>query len=105
MKKLSLFCVLVLSTALSFADMKAKYNNVAFPEEEIWSEAKLPLPPFPDLDNQKWQEFYVAERYANQAYLYPASLSIGKDGTVRYVLNIKTSNGVIHVIDAVIMPK
>ena len=94
MKKYILLGFLTLSTAYSFADMKAKYNDVAFPEEEVWSEAKLPLPPFPDLDSQKWQEFYVTERYQNQAYLYPASLSIGKDGTIRYVLNIKTRNGV-----------
>ena len=97
MKNMSLFCFLTLSVTLSFADMKPKYNDIAFPEEEVWSEVKLPLPPFPDLDNQKWQEFYVAERYPNQAYLYPASLSIGKDGTIRYVLNIKTSNGVDNI--------
>lgn len=60
-----------------------------------WSEEDVPLPPFPQ--EASLVQFYVSEVTTHKFYIDPTSLSVGKDGVVRYVLVVRTSGGATNI--------
>jgi hypothetical protein len=93
-------CLLCLLPPLASADIaeavgghKSVYNDVE--EKGPWTEERPQLPAYPrpaDLI-----EFYVSPTATNHFFVDGISLSVGKDGVVRYVLVIETSGGARNV--------
>ena len=64
----------------------------AFDEEPvIWREAEVLFPALPAAENM-WS-FFVSAAASNRFLVDPASLSVGGDGVVRYVLLVETPGG------------
>jgi len=64
-------------------------------EESQQTEEATTLPPYPkDAD---LIEFYVSPAATNQFFLDGTTLSVGKDGIVRYILVVKTTGGATNV--------
>jgi len=61
------------------------------PDAQKWEEEAIQLPAFPQEGNLR--EFYVSATTAHKFYIDAATLSVGKDGVVRYVLVVRTSGG------------
>lgn len=65
------------------------------PDEPVWTEEVAAPPAFPkDAD---LIQFYVSAGTPNRFFVDGATLSVGKDGVVRYVLVIRTSGGATNV--------
>lgn len=64
-------------------------------EEKPWEELPLQLPAFPRDEN--FLSFYVSPTATNRFYLDTASLSVGSDGVVRYVLLVLSDAGVRNI--------
>lgn len=65
------------------------------PDAPPWIEEEAPLPPFPVEANLR--QFYVSEVTTHHFFIDASSLSVGKDGVVRYVLVVRTSGGATNV--------
>jgi len=61
------------------------------PDAPKWAEAEAEFPAFPQEANLR--EFYVSEVTTHKFYIDATTLSVGKDGVVRYVLVVRTSGG------------
>jgi len=73
---------------------KRSNNDYTAPESEQIDEA-IVLPAYPkDTD---LIEFYVGPAATNHFFIDGSSLSVGKDGIVRYVIVIKTAGGATNV--------
>lgn len=66
-----------------------------FDEQKPWEELQAQLPPYPKAENQ--QPFYVSGIAGNEYAVDKATLSVGGDGVVRYVLTVKTRGGAKNV--------
>ncbi len=64
-------------------------------ESRPWQELELKLPPAPQPEGL--QPFYVSATTEHRFGIDPASLSVGSDGVVRYVLVIETAGGARNV--------
>lgn len=64
------------------------------PDAPQWAEAEIELPAFPQEANLR--EFYVSEMTAHKFAVDATTLSVGKDGVVRYVLVVRTSGGAVN---------
>ena len=64
-------------------------------EQKNWEEQQVELPPMPAEANLR--EFFVDARAANHFYLDEPSISVGRDGVVRYTLVVVTSGGARNV--------
>jgi hypothetical protein len=64
------------------------------PDAPKWTEDEAVLPAFPQDANLK--EFYVSAVANNKFFIDAATLSVGKDRVVRYVLVIRTSGGAVN---------
>ncbi len=64
-------------------------------EQKVWQEIEVQLPP-PTVQ-QNWLPFYVSAATENKFFIDGASLSVGEDGVVRYVLIVLTSEGARNV--------
>lgn len=90
-------CLLLLSLAL------AAGAAVAAPDLEsdedylpkVWKELEVELPAAPVESNL--QSFYVSAAASNQFFVDMATLTVGSDGVVRYVLVILTPGGARNV--------
>ena len=71
----------------------ANYEEVL--EKQSWKEADVELPAAPDKGSLL--PFYVSAATDNLFFLDRASLSVGADGVVRYVLVVETSGGARNV--------
>ena len=60
-----------------------------------WEEAQAPLPEFPKPEN--YLPFSVSATTAFDFYVDAKSVSVGKDGVVRYSLIAKSSDGALNV--------
>lgn len=60
-------------------------------ETKRWQEVEVQLPPAPV--PEKMQSFYVSAATDNRFLIDPATLTVGADGVVRYVLLVLTPNG------------
>jgi len=61
------------------------------PDAPQWAEAEVELPAFPQPGNLR--EFYVSGATTHKFAIDATTLSVGKDGVVRYVLVVQTSGG------------
>lgn len=73
----------------SFANFDEEY------ETRQWQEIELVLPAAPQQDSML--PFYVSAANSNRFFVDSASLSVGADGVVRYVLVVETSGGARNV--------
>lgn len=60
-------------------------------DKKVWVEEKYTLPAAPDMD--KLIPFEVNVSNANRFFVDPASVSVGKDGVVRFTVVIESSGG------------
>jgi hypothetical protein len=73
----------------AFAGLGLRDNDD--PDTPKWEEEAAQLPAFPQ--EASLREFYVSATTAHKFYIDTATLSVGKDGVVRYVLVVRTSGG------------
>ncbi|MFA7243154.1 MAG: CNP1-like family protein [Sulfuricellaceae bacterium] len=87
MKRLWLaLCLLPLAAPADWGKFEADFEG-----KTPWQEMQAQLPPAPSED--KLLPFYVSSATDNRFFIDSASLSIGKDGVVRYTLLIKSAQG------------
>lgn len=65
------------------------------PDAPPWQEEDLQLPAVPQDANLR--EIYVSAATSHKFYVDAATLSVGKDGVVRYTLVVRTSGGAMNV--------
>lgn len=65
------------------------------PDAPKWAEDALQLPAFPQEPNLR--EFYVSAATTHKYYIDASTLSVGKDGVVRYALVVRTSGGATNI--------
>ncbi len=65
------------------------------PDAPKWAEDALQLPGFPQEVNLR--EFYVSATTSHKYFIDASTLSVGKDGVVRYTLVIRTSRGSTNI--------
>ena len=84
---------LVVQVAAAAQNCSKYYECYDFEEEaaESWQELKAKMPPAPNSD--KLIPFEVNVANANRFFIDPASISVGKDGVVRYTVVIESSGG------------
>lgn len=90
-------CLLPLSFALAAAAVFAA-PDVESDEEylpKVWKELEVDFPAAPV--ESSLQSFYVSAAASNQFFVDLATLTVGADGVVRYVLVILTPGGVRNV--------
>jgi len=72
-----------------------KLNDIPEVEEQPWQEQDVEPPAFPKKEDLR--EFYVSAVATNKYMIDAATLSVGSDGIVRYVLVVETSGGATNV--------
>lgn len=65
------------------------------PDAPKWEEASFQLPAFPLEANLR--EFYVSATTPHKYYIDISTLSVGKDGVIRYTLVVRTSGGATNI--------
>ncbi len=92
MKRSSLLLVLVLT-------MFSSVTRAADPDEDYtassWQELPMTLPPAPQ--EESLQSFYVSATTTHRFAVDGATLSVGEDGVVRYVLVVEAGGGARNV--------
>ena len=79
----------------SYGSGRPGYNS-NYEEEEPWQEQRDVEPPaFPKQETLR--EFYVSAVATNKYLIDAATLAVGTDGVVRYVLVVQTSGGATNV--------
>lgn len=82
----------LLSTAASAA-LGLRDNDD--PDAPRWEEEAMQLPAFPQ--EASLREFYVSATTTHKYYIDATTLSVGKDGVVRYTLVVRTSGGATNI--------
>lgn len=88
-------CLAGLCLAAATAHADVGFRNFEDPDAPKWAEGEVVLPAFPEEGNLA--EFYVSALARNRFFIDKASLSVGKDGVVRYALVVKTAGGATNV--------
>ncbi len=65
------------------------------PDAPPWREGETVLPEFPREENLR--EFYVSELTQHRFFIDAATLTVGEDGVVRYVLVVRTGGGATNI--------
>ncbi len=89
---LAVACALLLAGS---AWAEIRFRNLDDPDAPRWQEEETVLPAFPQDANL--QEFYVSELTQHRFFIDGATLAVGKDGVVRYVLVIRTRGGATNI--------
>ncbi len=94
---LALLAWVALDAAAQSYDKFGRYVPKGYePEEEQqWQEQDVEPPAFPK--KEALREFYVSAAATNKYLIDAATLSVGSDGIVRYVLVVETSGGATNV--------
>lgn len=93
----ALGCLVAASSALAATECNTRkyYECYEYEESEddkkVWAEDKVTLPAAPDMD--KLIPFEVSVSNTNRFLVDPASVSVGKDGVVRFTVVIESSGG------------
>lgn len=87
--------LLVAVTGLAHAEFDIRFRNLDDPDEPKWAEGEVALPTFPG--NVGLIEFSASVVATNRFFIDGSTLSVGKDGVVRYVLIVKTPGGATNV--------
>lgn len=85
----SLLLVAMLTSATVFADFEEDY------ESKQWQEIEIQLPAAPK--QETLLPFYVSAATENRFFIDGATLTVGSDGVVRYVLLVLTPQGARNV--------
>ncbi|MCS4533756.1 CNP1-like family protein [Neisseria montereyensis] len=97
-----LLCASVLMAAQAFAAPRAMKNaliNDRYQESEAeknareFKEAELPLPAFPDMNSEGWFDIYAGNTFNGQPRILLESITPAEDGSIRYILNARSSRG------------
>ena len=96
MKKLLPIFALILCSGSLYARQISEYQPRPNEDKE-WVENKQDLPPFPAMDSPAWQEIVVEKDDDGKAYLLTDNIRYIDDGTIRYVLNLKSKNGIDNI--------
>lgn len=83
----------VLAVAVAQADIGLR--NLDDPDAPRWVEEETVPPAFPQEGNLL--PFYVSEATAHRFFIDGSTMSVGKDGVVRYVLVVRTGGGATNV--------
>lgn len=86
----------ILGLWASTAQADINFRNFEDPDAVKWSEGEHSLPVFPS-NHERWIEFYVSATATNRFFIDADTLTVGKDGVVRYVLIVKTSGGATNI--------
>lgn len=86
-------CLLGVFVATAQADIR--FRNFDDPDAVQWSEEEVSLPPLPR--DEDLLEFYVSAVATNHFYIDTASISVGKDGVVRYTLVVRAGGGAVNI--------
>jgi len=81
--------------AANLASAALGLRDDADPDAPKWEEEAMQLPAFPQEANLR--EFYVSATTAHKYYIDATTLSVGKDGVVRYALVIRTRGGSTNI--------
>lgn len=65
--------------------------NLEFVEKEI------ELPEFFNVNQGEWVDLYVEKTYTNQVSILAESIHLPGDGSIRYVLNVRSNSGVDNI--------
>lgn len=71
------------------------FGGLLVPADPNWREMEVSMPPAPN--EQSLRRFFVTAAAQNAFYVDEASLDVGEDGVVRYVLVVRTSGGAENV--------
>jgi hypothetical protein len=93
MKRIVLFCCAIISGGGARAQ-PVPPNQVGA-EETVWIEEEADFPAFPQAENLR--EFYVSELTTHKFFVDASTLSVGKDGVVRYALVVRTGGGATNI--------
>ena len=94
-KLLPIFAIIVLSGSLNAREID-QYQSQG-DEDQEWVENQQDLPPFPALDSPAWQEIVTEKNDDGKAFLLTDNIRYVDDGSIRYVLNIKSKNGIDNI--------
>lgn len=72
-----------------------QFRNLDHLDPSPWVEEEAVLPPFPQEGNLL--EFYVSAVTSNRFFIDATSISVGKDGVVRYVLMVRSERGATNI--------
>lgn len=81
--------------ALHAVSAEVRFRDLDDPDAPKWAEDEVVLPAFPQEGNLL--PFYVGEMTSHRFFIDGPSLSVGKDGVVRYVLVVRTGGGATNV--------
>ena len=95
-KLLPFFALILLSGSLSARQID-EYQPREDDEDKEWVENQQALPPFPAMDNPSWQEIVTEKNDDGKAFLLTDSIRYIDDGSIRYVLNIQSKNGIDNI--------
>ncbi|MDP2752262.1 MAG: CNP1-like family protein [Rhodocyclaceae bacterium] len=87
---------LVLCLWASTAQADINFRNFEDPDAVKWAEGEYSLPAFPS-NHERWIEFYVSATATNRFFIDADTLTVSKEGVVRYVLIVKTSGGATNI--------
>lgn len=85
--------VILLHAGLVRADFQ--FRNLDDPEQAAWTEEEVVLPPFPKEENLR--EFHVSAVTSNRFFIDATSISVGKDGVVRYTLLVRSNRQATNI--------
>lgn len=77
------------------ARAESQFRNLDHLDSAPWVEEEAVLPPFPKEENLR--EFYVSAVTSNRFYIDAASISVGKDGVVRFALIVHSDRGATNI--------
>jgi hypothetical protein len=83
----AMLCLAITGYALAGSGLRDNDD----PDAPPWEEEAVQLPAFPQEANLR--EFYVSPTTSHKFLIDASTLSVGKDGVVRYVLVVRTSGG------------
>lgn len=89
--RIGLLLLLVATTVWA----EVRFRDTDDPDALKWAEEEAVLPEFPKTENLL--PFYVSEMTAHRFMIDAATLQVGKDRVVRYVLVVQTSGGATNI--------
>ncbi|MBI2959752.1 MAG: CNP1-like family protein [Betaproteobacteria bacterium] len=85
------FFLAALAPLAALAQPSEPYYFPESAEEKPWEEQKLRLPPYPK--DESLIKFQVSGATSFEFFIDPASVSVGKDGVIRYALLARSPSG------------
>lgn len=90
------WCLAILGMAVAAgAPAEIRVRDFSDPDAVQWTEDSAVLPNYPE--EKSLREFYVSEATSHRFFIDETSLTIGKDGVVRYVLVIRSRGGATNI--------